>query len=149
MPVISWGVGIVDIMLVPLKPENNHLCFHQLAAQLAHDGRCSYHISLPQKNTALAKVSTNVKSEKADGRDSDSAVSIEHNVLVISLRSRYRLAIFGGGLDAQPMVAMALSLGWQVDLIDGRTSYARSHDFPGRIFIGSQLTLCPRHSGTI
>jgi len=139
--------GIVDIMLVPLKPENDHLCFHQLAAQLAHNGRCIYQISLPQKNTLLANVSASVKPYEEREMSPDRAVFIETEVLMLSLRSRYRLAIFGGGLDAQPMVAMALNLGWQVDLIDERISYARSHDFPGANIYRESVNTLPKTFG--
>lgn len=42
-----------------------------------------------------------------------------------------RLLVFGGGHDAQPLVAMARLMGWQVTLIDSRRHYARHERFPG------------------
>lgn len=39
------------------------------------------------------------------------------------------LAIFGGGVDAQPLVAMALQMGWKVTVFDQRSAYARSGAF--------------------
>ncbi|MBW8182156.1 XdhC family protein [Shewanella nanhaiensis] len=142
--------GIVDIMLVPLKRENHYLNFHQLSERLYHGGQFFYQITLPHRDTALANVtaSINAYDEVNFPVDDFKRAGILHAgqaELIIPLRSRYRLAIFGGGLDAQPVVAMALSLGWQVDLIDERTSYARNHDFPGaRIFKQSVDTL-PEH----
>jgi xanthine dehydrogenase accessory factor len=48
--------------------------------------------------------------------------------------SRYRppinLWVFGGGVDAKPLVSLAASLGWRVTLVDHRSAYAREEDFP-------------------
>jgi len=41
------------------------------------------------------------------------------------------LWIVGGGVDAQPMVNLAVLLGWRVTVVDHRTSYARVSDFRG------------------
>lgn len=47
--------------------------------------------------------------------------------------SRYRppinLWVFGGGVDARPVVSLAASLGWRVTLVDHRAAYAREKDF--------------------
>ncbi|GGI92166.1 xanthine and CO dehydrogenase family maturation factor XdhC/CoxF family protein [Shewanella hanedai] len=128
--------GIVDIMLVPLKRENHYLHFHQLTEQLYHGGQFFYQIALPRRDTDLANIKASIHpyDEAPFPVDDFKRAGIFQSAqdeLVIPLRSRYRLAIFGGGLDAQPLVAMALNLGWQVDLIDERASYARNHDFPG------------------
>lgn len=128
--------GIVDIMLVPLKRENHYLSFHQLIEQLYHGGRFFYQLSLPRRDTDLANVMATIKGyDEANFPVGDfertGILEAGQEELIIPMRSRYRLAIFGGGLDAQPVVAMAQSLGWQVDLIDERTSYARNYDFPG------------------
>lgn len=39
--------------------------------------------------------------------------------------------VFGGGIDARPVVQMASQLGWRVTLVDHRISHARDKDFPG------------------
>ena len=39
------------------------------------------------------------------------------------------LLVFGGDLDARPLVAMAAQLGWQITLIDHRPAYARAQYF--------------------
>ncbi len=48
--------------------------------------------------------------------------------------SQYRppinLWVFGGGVDARPVVSLAASLGWRVTLVDHRAAYARETDFP-------------------
>ena len=40
------------------------------------------------------------------------------------------LAVFGGGGDARPLVAMASILGWKISLIDQRPAYANRRFFP-------------------
>lgn len=40
------------------------------------------------------------------------------------------LFIFGGAVDARPLAALALVLGWQVSVCDPRTHAARDSDFP-------------------
>ncbi len=132
--------GIVDLMLVPLNRDNHYLNFHQLTEQLYHAEPFFYQLSLPRRNTALANISAKiVPVEQANFPLQDfkcaGILQTERTELIVPMRPRYRIAIFGGGLDAQPMVAMAINLGWQVDLVDERTAYARNHDFPGaRIF---------------
>jgi xanthine dehydrogenase accessory factor len=41
-----------------------------------------------------------------------------------------KLWVIGGGMDAQPLVSMAATLGWKVSLLDHRPAYARQADFP-------------------
>jgi xanthine/CO dehydrogenase XdhC/CoxF family maturation factor len=41
------------------------------------------------------------------------------------------VAVFGGGLDAKPVVAIAAELGWQVILLDPRMGYAKQGYFAG------------------
>ncbi|AQS36879.1 xanthine and CO dehydrogenases maturation factor, XdhC/CoxF family [Shewanella psychrophila] len=128
--------GIVDLMLVPLSRDNHYLHFHQLAEQLHKGEPFFYQLTLPRRGTELANVSAKIV-EYCDAEfsiDDFKRTGILHtdrSELVVPMRPRFRIAIFGGGLDAQPMVSMALNLGWQIDLIDERASYARNYDFPG------------------
>ncbi|MBL4814316.1 MAG: XdhC family protein [Shewanella sp.] len=128
--------GIVDLMLVPLSRDNHYLHFHQLAEQLHKGEPFFYQLTLPRRDTDLANVSAKIV-EYCDAAFSVNdftragILQTDRNELVVPMRPRFRIAIFGGGLDAQPMVSMALTLGWQVDLIDERASYARNYDFPG------------------
>ncbi|WP_076408942.1 XdhC family protein [Shewanella sp. UCD-KL12] len=139
--------GIVELMLVPLSRDNHYLNFHQLTEQLYHGEPFFYQLSLPRRNTSLANISAKiVPVNEACFPPEDfkraGILQTERTELIVPMRSRYRIAILGGGLDAQPMVAMAINLGWQVDLVDERTAYARNHDFPGaRIFKQSIETL--------
>jgi xanthine/CO dehydrogenase XdhC/CoxF family maturation factor len=49
--------------------------------------------------------------------------------LLIDIIPAPTLVIFGGGLDSQPIVKIAKTLGWYVCLIDSRTAYARAAYF--------------------
>lgn len=42
-----------------------------------------------------------------------------------------QLLIVGGGMDAQPLCALARTIGWYVSVADPRVGYARAEDFPG------------------
>lgn len=52
-------------------------------------------------------------------------------VLVEPLSAPRRLAVFGAGDDAQPLVAMALAMGWEVVVADKWPALAASSRFPG------------------
>jgi xanthine dehydrogenase accessory factor len=45
------------------------------------------------------------------------------------------IAVFGGGVDAKPVVAIAFEMGWQVLLIDPRVGYAKTEHFPTALSI--------------
>jgi xanthine/CO dehydrogenase XdhC/CoxF family maturation factor len=51
-------------------------------------------------------------------------------VLLEVLRPPLRLVVYGAGNDAQPLVRLAASLGWQVLVMDGRPNLATSARFP-------------------
>ncbi len=50
--------------------------------------------------------------------------------LMLVIKPKIQLVIFGGGADAIPLVKMATILGWQLTLIDNRVGYANPNDFP-------------------
>jgi xanthine dehydrogenase accessory factor len=51
------------------------------------------------------------------------------SIFVQQLSPAPLLAVFGAGVDAKPVVAIAAELGWQVLLIDPRVGYAKSEFF--------------------
>ncbi|WP_343817197.1 XdhC/CoxI family protein [Colwellia asteriadis] len=115
---IAWQLGIgcggmVKVLLQPINIENN---YHDLLTLKTHiDNRqlCYYQLSIdnpPNLNKVINK----------------QPVQVEHqSSLIITVKPAPALIIFGGGLDAQPLIAMAHTLGWYSCLIDCRTSYAR------------------------
>jgi xanthine dehydrogenase accessory factor len=46
------------------------------------------------------------------------------------LRPPVRLTVYGAGNDVQPLVRLAASLGWRVQVVDGRPAQAQSTRFP-------------------
>ncbi|GIU42838.1 XdhC family protein [Shewanella algidipiscicola] len=134
--------GVVHLMLIPLCRENHYLNFPTLSQALKLGGRCYYQLSLCHSRAPQGAITTAVWASQAQIDKQALSLQLsdfnragihqsEQATLVIPLRSRYRIAIFGGGLDAQPVCRIAMELGWQVDVVDERTSYARSHDFVG------------------
>jgi len=115
---IAWQLGIgcgglVKVLLQPINSQNNYLDLLTLKSQLDNRNSCFYHI-----DTFNTQTSNQVLS-KAVG-------SLEP---LIAIKPAPALVIFGGGIDAQPLVKMAHALGWYICLIDSRTAYARKAYF--------------------
>ncbi|WP_299665887.1 XdhC family protein [uncultured Psychromonas sp.] len=128
--------GIVDLLLIPVTAENNYLHLSTLMETLTSTN-CEYHLPLVKTGTQAASISANVipitnktnydfsKSTYDKANDTSDVT-----VLQITCRTRFHIAIFGGGLDAQPLAMMANQLGWKVTVFDERSSYAHQHHFP-------------------
>ena len=128
--------GIVDLLLIPVTAENNYLHLSTLMETLTSTN-CEYHLPLVKTGTQAASISANVIpitnktdydfSKSTYGKANDTS---DVTVLQIPCRTRFHIAIFGGGLDAQPLAMMANQLGWKVTVFDERSSYAHQHHFP-------------------
>ncbi|MCJ8293672.1 MAG: XdhC family protein [Colwellia sp.] len=119
---IAWQLGIgcgglVKVLLQPINSDNNYLELVTLKSQLDNRNACFYHI-----DTVNALGSCQSKNQ---------VLSKPVNALepLIAIKPAPALVIFGGGLDAQPLVKMANTLGWYICLVDSRTSYARAAYF--------------------
>lgn len=150
--------GIVSIMLVPLIESNQCLGLAALMQGLADNTHGFYQVSVCEQGTDAANVvgtftaksqatfplsdfdrvgyldtnTLNTDRHNADFPNSAAAPLTPSSVsLVIPMRSKYHLGVFGGGIDAQPLVSMALTLGWRVTVFDERSAYGRDYDFPG------------------
>ncbi|MFT5788606.1 MAG: xanthine dehydrogenase accessory factor [Shewanella sp.] len=145
--------GIIELMLFPLTSKNHYLQLHRLAENLQAGIACLYELVLPEEGTSSDLFDASVVNpseshyppsdvqkpaiftlEQADLQTDPQEMQQEHR-LIIPCRPRFHLAIFGGGLGAQPLANIANQLGWQVTVIDERTSYARHHDFPSSTII--------------
>ncbi|CAM4091381.1 XdhC family protein [Shewanella aquimarina] len=170
--------GLVHLMLVPLCAANHYLHFQALKAALASQGRCHYQLDLVDASLSLDSTSVAGSSDsvgamvwcsqqalddaKAGWQLSDfprpgiiqgqsvpgESVQGKSASLVVPLRERHRIAIFGGGLDAQPVCQIAQQLGWRVDVVDRRTSYAREYDFVGANIIKLPVNELPQNFWT-
>jgi len=119
---IAWQLGIgcgglIKVLLQPINHDNNYLDLLSLKDQLDNRSTCFYHIDT--FNTQGTSISNNQVLSKADS-------SLEP---LVAIKPAPSLVIFGGGLDAQPLVKIACTLGWFICLVDSRTAYARSAYF--------------------
>jgi xanthine dehydrogenase accessory factor len=119
---IAWQLGIgcgglVNVLLQPINRDNNYLDLLTLKEKLDNRSACFYHIDT--FNTQGTSISNNQVLSKADS-------SLEP---LVAIKPAPALVIFGGGLDAQPLVKIAYALGWFMCLVDSRTAYARSAYF--------------------
>ena len=128
--------GKVDIMLIPLLKENHDLGLVEVAKALRKRQSGFYQLPLAPAGSDARSYSAqfysvdNAPFPTADFAKSGIFSAPEGDTLIIPLRPRFHLGIFGGGIDAQPVAAIAHSLGWQVSVFDTRTAYARTADFP-------------------
>ncbi|WP_440876039.1 XdhC family protein [Thalassotalea sp. PLHSN55] len=74
-------------------------------------------LSKPENQTLIPSLTCQPKQVVAD------------RFLVLSLNAPPEIAVFGGGLDAKPLVDIASVLGWKIHLVDHRMGYARKEHF--------------------
>ena len=119
---IAWQLGIgcgglVKVLLQPINHHNNYLDLLTLKSQLDNRNACFYYIDT--FNTHAACASNNQVLLKA----------VDSLEPLVAIKPAPALVIFGGGIDAQPLVKIAHTLGWFICLVDSRTAYARSAYF--------------------
>lgn len=128
--------GIVDIMLIPLLKENHDLGLIELVQAFRHGQSGFYQLPLVKSGTDARQYHATFHPEAVAPFPASDFVRTgvftqgEIQSLIVPLRPRFQLGIFGGGIDAKPIAAMAHTLGWQVTVFDSRTAYARAADFP-------------------
>ncbi|MCL1065248.1 XdhC family protein [Shewanella olleyana] len=140
--------GLVNIMMVPLLADNHYLGLPELHQQLTRGYQGSFQLSLNDNGSHAGEMSG--KFIASDATESDQRrdlpkktqqVTISDKAfLSIPVRAPFQLGIFGGGLDAQPLAAMAAQLDWKVTVFDSRSAYARSYDFPAAKINKTPLT---------
>jgi xanthine/CO dehydrogenase XdhC/CoxF family maturation factor len=111
---IAWQLGIgcgglVKVLLQPINIDNNYLHLIELKTQLDNRQHCFYQIDI------LTSLPCNQVLFSSPAKDN----------FAVEIKPAPAIVIFGGGLDAQPLVTMAHTLGWYICLIDCRTAYAR------------------------
>ncbi len=141
---ITWQLGIgcgdtICIQLSPITPHNDYLQLEQVYEQLKQRMPAWYILPL-ENDSAPASVipETHQQSSTFAGnlpvfeacKHASRITQGDQAFLAVPLRPAPHLVIFGGGIDAQPVVTFAHELGWQITLVDHRTSYARPGYFP-------------------
>ncbi|PKG85098.1 xanthine dehydrogenase [Colwellia sp. 75C3] len=115
---IAWQLGIgcgglVRVLLQPINRDNNYLDLLTLKNQLDNRNACFYHI-----DTSTTHATSGNNNQVLSKDDSSLAP-------LVAIKPAPALVIFGGGIDTQPLVKMAHTLGWFICLVDSRTAYAR------------------------
>lgn len=137
--------GRVEVLVQPLSVQHRHLLLQLL--ERMEGGLTSYllHCFRSQSPKDLNALTLLDDSGQPLDQVSQSAMpdmagftlDTKHQLLSEGQRSwslsRYlppiNLWVLGGGVDAIPLVNMAVSLGWRVTLVDHRPAYAHENDF--------------------
>ncbi|MCV9386011.1 XdhC family protein [Reichenbachiella ulvae] len=159
---VSLGCnGIIHVLLEPIEEQNDPMAFMlKLYEQEDIDALATvYESENKQVQVANKWVFSNL-TKKSQLTDIEKEIqqllhqSIEHRrsgiQTVENTIGRYKvflevieppihLMVFGGGYDAQPLVAMAKGLGWEVNVIDECAAHLIPVNFPE-----AQLTSCHR-----
>jgi xanthine dehydrogenase accessory factor len=123
--------GKVTILLQPIAAENHY--HHLDQVYLAVQNRTPIHYSISLDNSAalnrLLTADEFAQHNLTTHQTHYFNDQFGNNLLAIAVQPQTHLVIFGGGVDAIPLVQMASVLGWQITLIDNRAGYAKSVDF--------------------
>ncbi|UOG76591.1 XdhC family protein [Hymenobacter tibetensis] len=98
---------------------------------LLHDGTVQGTLSTGSElhATILADARAALNAEQPATRQYAAGAGVVRVSLEI-LRPPVRLSIYGAGNDVQPLVRLAASLGWRVQVLDGRPAQAQATRFP-------------------
>lgn len=120
---IAWQLGIgcggsAEILLHPCNQTNDFLNLPSLLQHLKRSSRCVYSVHL---NTPYAEIISDAKKSKP---------YVHKDHLIIPASPPPHLAIFGAGMDMEPLARIAADIGWSVSLIDQRASHYKPLRFP-------------------
>ena len=130
---LAWQLGIgcggmVEILLQAVSAKNHYLGLDEVQVRLSQNLSTAYCLSVNNDvpHNWLVSDAEQINALKLGLRQEE-----QGQVFSQVLRPVPCLAVFGGGVDARPVVAIAVQLGWQVILLDPRSSYAREGYFNG------------------
>lgn len=141
---IAWQLGIgcggvIRIQLSLINAHNNYLQLQKLHQNLIQRIACWYLLPFLQDDSPTTVLSesevqgtifANNLPPLEKCKQSTHLGKNNHAYLAIPIHPVPHLVIFGGGVDARPVVTFAHELGWKITLIDHRTAYARKAYFP-------------------
>ena len=126
--------GKVTILLQPVNAANQYHQLDLLYVALQERKPVSYAVHLGDSIDIASNLLLDlqdVESLSADLGQTDIHQNAQGEpLLVIAVKSQVHLLIFGGGLDAIPLVNIATILGWKLTLVDARSGYALADNFP-------------------
>ncbi len=124
--------GKVTIWLQPVSAANNYQALDLLYIALSTRTESFYSISI-HADTQPSAFNQILSADEAAAHGINSSISLKNSngdeVLVLAIQPPVHLLIFGGGVDAIPLVQMAHILGWQITLVDNRVGYADTKSF--------------------
>lgn len=120
--------GIVHILLQPLLPENKFLSLPELYGALIARQSGIYRLQIPAPKQ-LGKSDFKISADVALNANATLKEEGNERWLHIPVAPEPHLLIAGGGIDAQPVVALAKLQGWTVTLWDSRPAFARAEHF--------------------
>lgn len=133
---LAWQLGIgcggmVKILLQAVDATNNYLSLEQLHQHLLKRQHVYYQQTVDEhfpKNTLIQE--NDIDQFTLGLVRLNTETKFNHRLSPSPL-----IAVFGGGIDAKPLVAIAFEMGWQVLLVDPRVGYAKVEHFPAAMSI--------------
>ena len=126
--------GKVTILLQPICATNQYQQLHLLHQALQSRTPVSYGISLRDEhacNQVYTHQQLQAMGTAPNSQAEEFTLDTGQTQLLVPVRPTTHIVIFGGGIDAIPLVQMASVLGWQVTLVDQRSGYAQAGNFSG------------------
>ncbi|MDH5630940.1 MAG: xanthine dehydrogenase, partial [Gammaproteobacteria bacterium] len=119
---VAWQLGIgcggmVHVLLQPVSKENHYLQLDQLYQDLQNRQSAFYLQSLTSDQNQLL---TSLGSDLVSG--------LSEEYFISSVNPAPSLLVFGGGIDAIPLVRISSELGWNTTVVDRRMGYASEKD---------------------
>jgi len=136
--------GKIGVFVQPLTVECHHMltlllhelelgraCYLQQHYDSAKESQSSSMVLMDSASRPIAKIGDDFKLSQFNNEQ-------QHNFVrkgdlcwsMTRFQPAIHLAVFGGGVDARPLVAMASILGWKISVIDQRPAYASHRFFP-------------------
>ncbi len=135
---LAWQLGIgcggrLEILVQAVLPENQSLALGELRSCLEARETCYYLQSMEQSASESRLLREEELHSQPEIKQKIQQLYSDpdgRKWFVQAIKPSPHIAIFGGGVDAQPLVSMAGELGWEITLCDPRSAYARSAYFP-------------------
>ena len=135
MPGIGCG-GTIHILLQPLSADNQYLQLPSILQALENNHESIFLQKIPAQDGStetrcLANGHRDYPARLAQigGKNGTLVEQDNQQWLATHIKPPIHLLVVGGGVDARPVVNLAVSLGWQVSLCDPRPANARRDHF--------------------
>ena len=128
--------GTIHILLQPLSADNQYLQLPSILQALENNQESIFLQKIPEADgsTETRYLANDHKDYPArlleiGGRNGTLVQQDNQQWLATHIKPPIHLLVVGGGVDARPVVNLAVSMGWQVSLCDPRPSNARRDNF--------------------